>query len=168
MSCKEPIEKPEPRWRWAIITLHPRLPSEDEQKARARAWGLIEEKIAGEDVSAIIRDDARKVKRTTNWSGALPKRATFIANARAAHAQKPVTGEVFFATPLCVGFGPGHARQTIEALWSAGLDVYVHSGPAIYKAGDDITELLARVQSEANTKHVREHRARQPKTKRKS
>lgn len=51
---------------------------------------------------------------------------------------------------------------------SAGLGVYVHSGPAIYKAGDDLTELLARVQADANTKYVSKHRAKTPKTKPKS
>jgi hypothetical protein len=151
--------------RWAIITLHPSLPSETEQRARARAWGLQDDEIDGEDVAAAIVDDARKVGRTTNWPGALPKRATFIANVT---ALKPGGGQVFFATPMCVGFGPGHARQTIEALWSAGLGVYVHSGPALYREGDDLTELLARVQADANTKYVSKHRAKKPKAKPKS
>jgi hypothetical protein len=161
-ASKEASERPP---RWAIITLHPSLPSETEQRARARAWGLPDDEIDGEDVAAVIKDDARKVGRTTNWPGALPRRATFIANVK---ALKPEGGQVFFATPMCVGFGPGHARQTIEALWSAGLSVYVHSGPAVYKAGDDLTELLARVQADANTKYVSKHRAKKPKTKPKS
>jgi hypothetical protein len=159
---KEADEKP---GRWAIITLHPSLPSESEQRARARAWGLAQDQIDGEDVSSAIVDDARKVGRTTNWAGALPKRATFIDNVK---ALKPEGGQVFFATPLCVGFGPGHAKQTIEALWGAGLSVYVHSGPAIYREGDDLTEFLARVLSDANTKYVHKHRARKPKAKHKS
>ena len=158
MTCKE---APENSGRWAIITLHPSLPSETEQRARARAWGLAQDQIDGEDVSAAIVDDARKVGRTTNWPGALPKRATFIDNMK---ALKPEGGQVFFATPLCVGFGPGHAKQTIEALWGAGLSVYVHSGPAIYREGDDLTEFLARVLSDANTKYVHKHRARKPAT----
>lgn len=58
--------------------------------------------------------------------------------------------------------------MTIEALWSAGLSVYVHSGPALYREGDDLTELLARVQADANTKYVSKHRAKKPKTKPKS
>lgn len=162
MTCKEEIEKPP---RWAIITLHPWLPSQTEQIARARAWGLEEAWIDGQDFTAAIIDDARKVKRTTNWAGALPKRATFLANVK---ALKPPGGQVFFATPLCVGFGPGHARQTIEALWSAGLIVYVHSIPAYYREGDDMTEFLGRVATDANTAHVRNHRAKKPKTKPKS
>lgn len=162
MTCKEESEKP---GRWAIITLHPSLPSESEQRARARAWGLDQDAIDGESVSAAIVDDARKVGRTTNWAAALPKRATFIDNVK---ALKAPGGQVFFATPMCVGFGPGHARQTIEALWSAGLSVYVHSGPAVYREGDDLTEFLARVQADANTKYVHRHRAKQPKAKRKS
>jgi len=164
-ACKEADAKPP---RWAVITLHPFLPSETEQRARARAWGLPDDEIDGEDVAAVIKDDARKVGRTTNWAGALPKRASFIDNVKAMHKIKPMTGEVFFATPLCVGFGPGHARQTIEALWSAGLSVYVHSGPALYREGDDLTEFLARVLSDANTQYVSKYRAKKPSAKRKS
>jgi hypothetical protein len=161
-TSKETHERPP---RWAIITLHPSLPSETEQRARARAWGLPDDEIDGQDVAAVIKDDARKVGRTTNWAAALPKRATFIDNVK---ALRPEGGQVFFATPMCVGFGPGHARQTIEALWSAGLSVYLHSGPALYREGDDLTELLARVQADANTKYVSRHRAKKPKAKRKS
>ena len=161
-ASKETDAKPP---RWAVITLHPSLPSETEQRARARAWGLPDDEIDGEDIAAVIKDDARKVGRTTNWPGALPKRATFIDNVK---ALRPTGGQVFFATPLCVGFGPGHARQTIEALWSAGLSVYVHSGPALYREGDDLTEFLARVLSDANTKSGSRHRAKKPGAKRKS
>lgn len=156
-ASKEADAKPP---RWAVITLHPTLPSETEQIARARAWGLDEEWIDAQDVSALIIDDVRKLGRTTNWAPLLPRRATFIANAK---ALGPINGQVFFATPMCVGFGPGHARQTIEALWSAGLSVYVHTPCAVYRSGDDLTEFLKKVASDANTAYVSRHRAKQPK-----
>jgi hypothetical protein len=151
--------------RWAVITLHPSLPSKSEQIARARVWGLEQELLDGEDISALIVEDVQKVGRTTHWVGKLPKRAAFLDNVK---ALKPPDGQVFFATPLCVGFGKAHAMQTIEALWEAGVSVYVHSVGAAYKAGDDMAEFLEQVAHEANVGYVRAHRARKPKTKRKS
>jgi hypothetical protein len=151
--------------RWALITLHPSLPSKSEQIARARVWGLAPELLDGEDISALIIEDVQKVKRTTHWAGKLPKRATLLDSLK---SLKPESGQVFFATPLCVGFGPAHAMQTIEALWSANVSVYVHSTGAAYKAGDDMTEFLEQVSHEANVAYVRAHRAKKPKTKRKS
>lgn len=151
--------------RWALITLHPSLPSKSEQIARARVWGLAENLIDGEDISSLIIEDVRKAGRTTNWTAKLPKRAALLDSFK---ALAPGKGQVFFATPLCVGFGPAHAMQTIEALWSAGLDVYVHSVGANYRAGDEMEEFLAHVAHEANVAYVRAHRARKPKTKRKS
>lgn len=150
--------------RWAIITLHPALLSKTEQIARARAWGIKEELIEGDDKSALIFEDARKVKRTTNWPASLPRRAAFIENMR---FLEPENGQVFFATPLCVGFGPAHARQTIEAMWSVGLSVYVHSLGALYKEGDDLTDFLELVKVQANAWHQQASRDRKPKTKRK-
>lgn len=143
--------------KWAIITLHPSLPSKSEQLARARAWGVTESLIDHCDTNLVI-DDVRRERRTTKWSDKLPRRAEFIADMT---AFKPPEGAVFFATPLCVGFGRAHAEETIEALWSAGLAVYVHSVGALYRAGDDMEEFLDTLESEANTAYVRAHRARQ-------
>ncbi len=143
--------------KWAIVTLHPSLPSKTEQFARMRAWGLPESTICGNDISAMVVDDVRKEKRTTNWTGKLWNRAVFIDGMR---DLKPEGDKVFFATPLCVGFGPAHAKQTIEALWGAGMQVYVHSLAALYISGDDLEDLLAHVDREASTARVRAHRAR--------
>lgn len=154
MTCKEEGQKP---GKWAIVTLHPHLPSETEQVARARAWGIAEEELEGMDVSPVIIDDVRKVKRTTNWAPKLTGRAIFIDSMK---ALKPEGDTVFFATPLCVGFGRSHAMETIETLWSIGMHVYVHSVGAIYKAGDDMSQFLDMVASEANTAYVRVHRSR--------
>lgn len=154
--------------KWAIITLHPSLPSRTEQVARARAWGLDEELLEDLDVSAIIEDDVRKETRTTNWQGRLSERARFIDQMK---IMEPDGGTVFFASPLCVGFGEAHARQTIEALWGVGFAVYVHTLGAMYKAGDDLTEFLAHVVREANAVYARNWRKRKsepaPKSKRK-
>jgi hypothetical protein len=159
---KEVTENP---GRWAVITLHPALLSKTEQVARARAWGLPHDAIDSEDVSALIVDDARKVGRTTNWPAKLPKRAAFMEHMA---LLKPVDGQVFFATPLCVGFGKVHAQQTIEALWAAGLSVYVHSVCAVYEAGDDLTDFMGLVKTTANAWYQRASRSRQPKRKSKS
>ncbi len=123
-----------------------------------RAWGLPESTLYGLDVSAILLEDARKVKRTTNWPAKLPLRAQFIEGLR--ENKRDGEGEqVFFAAPLCIGFGQAHARQTIEAIWNAGAAVYVHTLGALYVAGDDITDLLAHVEREASTARVRKSRA---------
>lgn len=145
--------------KWAIITLHPSLPSLTEQLARLRAWGVPEKTLDGGDVCAMVVDDVRKQKRTTNWPAALKNRADFFAGLKTKDMK--ATGEkVFFATPHCIGFGQAHARQTIEALWAADRQVYVHSIAALYVAGDDIEDLLVHVEREATTARVRRHRAR--------
>jgi hypothetical protein len=154
MACKEAAGK------WAIITLHPHLPSRSDQIAKARAWGVIERELSGMDAGAIVLDDVRHVKRTTNWSGKLLERETFIQRAGAAGLYDQT---VFFATPLCIGFGPAHARETIEALWGVGMQIYVHSDNAVYRMADDITDLLERVSHEANVAYQRVFRQRKAK-----
>lgn len=149
-----------PVLKWAIITLHPSLPSEEEQLAGAFVWGLMSEKIGGEiNVGPFTREDVRKVK-TTNWPGQLPKRAAFIAR-RAREREEGIEGvEVFFASPLCVGFSKAHAEQTVRALWDAGCAIYVHLLAQTYREGDDIANLLQKVEREAQTAHTRLHRKR--------
>lgn len=142
--------------KWAIITLHPSLPSRTEQVARARAWGLDEELLEDLDVSALIEDDVRKETRTTNWQARLSERARFIDQMKII---QPSGDTVFFASPLCVGFGEAHAKQTVEALWAVGFSVYVHTLGAIYKAGDDLTEFLVAVTREANAAYAKKWRS---------
>ncbi len=145
--------------KWAIVTQHPRLPSRAEQIARARAWGVDESALGRADVSALIEDDARKVKRTTAWMAHLPERGRFIEVMR---ALKPAGDTVFFATPLCVGFTPKVARETVDGLWDAGMRVYVHSvtgnGGAIYQAGDELTEFMDMIAKAQNAAHQRAFR----------
>lgn len=157
-KCKEVTK-------WAMITLHPWLPSEAEQIARARAWGMMESKLDGMDVSPFMIDDVRKVKRTTNWPKFLTERFAFIG--RMTKVQ-PLGDHMFFATPLCVGFSENLACQTIEALWGVGMLVYVHSIGVLYQSGDDISEFLRQVGRDANAAHVRDSRGRQSKRKPKS
>ena len=143
--------------KWAIITLHPWLPSRAEQVARARAWGVDDSAIDGQAVGAVITDDVRNVRRTTNWPAHLRERTFFLKKWR---AYNPVGDAVFFATPLCVGFTEKMAQETIEALWAAGMKVYVHSTGALYVAGDSLTEFLRQVANDANAAHVRSSRRR--------
>lgn len=148
--------------KWALITLHPSLPSETEQLAAARAWGLrVTGKVGDIDMGPFAREDVRKVKRTTNWPSKLPERARFIARRKIENEAGIEDVDVFFATPLCVGFSPAHAEQTMRALWDAGVSVYVHSINKLYQAGDDLTDFLRKVGAEANTSHVRAHRKRE-------
>lgn len=152
--------------KWVVITLHPWLPSHAEQLARARAWGVPEIMAGKLDISTVIVDDVRKVKRTTNWMSRLPERAAFLKQARAFQAHGDT---VFFATPLCVGFSARLAEQTIRELWAAGMHVYVHAvhgnGSALYVEGDDLTEFLEAVSAQANAAHQRDYRAaRSPKS----
>ncbi len=145
------------RGKWAIVTLHPSLPSRTEQIARARAWGVNESQVGRIDTSALVIEDVRKESRTTNWVSKLPLRAQFAADMRRLGFKGDT---VFFATPMCVGFGPGHAAHTLAELWGAGLQVYVHSVGAIYRAGDDMTEFFADLEREASAAYVRAHRKR--------
>lgn len=161
-ACKKEVR---PARKWAVITLHPWLPSLAEQIARARAWGLSETEVEGEPVGGVIKDDVRKVKRTTNWPAHLVERVSFIGRMK---RLEPAGDTVFFATPLCVGFSAKLAQDTIEALWGVGMQVYVHANGAVYLAGDDLTEFLERVGADANAAHVRASRARKPKRQRKS
>ena len=144
--------------KWAVITVNERLPSKGEQIARARAWGVTASMLGPQDVSAMFIDDVTG-KRTTNWPGLLKERAVFLDTMG---RLLPQGDQVFFATPLCVGFSPAHARQTIERLWSCGMLVYVHTvrgnGSALYAEGDDITDLLDMVAAEQNAANVRKSR----------
>lgn len=148
------------RGKWGVITVNERLPSKAEQIARARAWGVTESMLGAKDISAMIVDDVTG-KRTTNWPKLLTERAGFLDTMGAI---LPAGDQVFFATPLCVGFSPAHARQTIERLWSCGMLVYVHTvrgnGSALYAEGDDITDLLEMVAQEQNAANVRKSRNR--------
>lgn len=138
--------------KWAIILIHSSLPSRSEQLARARAWGLEDR---GEQ-SAIVVDDISSVRRTTNWAGKMPDRAQFLL-------QIGEGWQIFFATPRCIGFSAAQAGETIQAIWNAGAEVYVHSAGALYRAGDDIGELLAKVASEQNVTNVKASKRRKRK-----
>lgn len=144
--------------KWGVITVNERLPSKAEQIARARAWGVTPSMLGRHDISALIVDDVTG-KRTTNWPGLLKERASFLDDMGTI---LPAGDQVFFATPLCVGFSPSHARQVIDRLWSCGMLVYVHTvrgnGSALYADGDDITDLLDMVAQEQNAANVRKSR----------
>ncbi len=146
--------------KWGVITISERLPSKGEQVARARAWGVTESVLGASDISALVIDDVTG-KRSTNWPGLLTSRAEFLD---AMGSLMPAGDQVFFATPLCIGFSRAHTRQTIERIWSCGMMVYVHSvrgnGSALYADGDDISDLLDMVAVEQNVSSVRKSRAR--------
>lgn len=147
--------------KWAIITQHPWMPSRSEQIARARAWGVAESNLGKADVSALIEDDVRKAKRTTNWMSKLVERAGFINRMQTYGFDG---GHVFFATPLCAGPTEKVARETLDGIWSAGGLVYIHAtkgnGSALYAEGDDMTEFYEMVRLGANAAHQSAYRAK--------
>ena len=152
--------------KWAVLTVHPWLPALSDQIARARAWGVVESELGGADVSAVFVDDVRRAGRTTNWPSKLIERSAFLENLD--HIAEPGQS-VFFATPLCVGFSAKVAQWTVEAIFAAGLRVYVHSvrdnGAALYLPGDDMADFYDQVAKAANAAHQSDKRARASKSK---
>ena len=144
--------------KWACITLHRWLPSKSEQIAGARAWGAHEDWLRGQEVSTTYIDDARALERTTKFTDKLPERAALIA---ALYKGAPVPSQVFFRSPLCVGFSAGHAQETIESIWAQDALVYVQTLDVLLRAGDDIPDLLAQITREAKAKHQTDWRKRE-------
>ncbi|WPZ28995.1 hypothetical protein T8A63_15380 [Sulfitobacter sp. OXR-159] len=154
-------ETPSKSNKFALVTLHPWLPSEATQIAQARTWGIPEDLLGEADVSPVFVEDVRKAKRTTNWPGKLPLRADFFKRMA---ALKLNGGQVFFSTPLAVGFSEKHARHTLDQCFGIGMSVYIHTlkdnGPALFMPGDDMAEFIASVGALANAAAVRATRAR--------
>lgn len=147
--------------KFALVTLHPWLPSEATQIAQVRAWGIPELLVDGQDISSVFVDDARKVGRTTNWIAKLTERADFFERMS---SLKFSGVEVFFSTPLAVGFSEKHARDTLYKCFGIGLSVYVHTihnnGSALFRPGDDMSDFIASVGAMANAAAVRASRKR--------
>ncbi|NIZ59851.1 hypothetical protein DL239_02545 [Sedimentitalea sp. CY04] len=138
----------------AVITLHPYLPSEDDQLAGARDWGLpgLEEKP---QISRdIFRDDVRKI-RTTNWPSKLPNRDVLL---RVYRDSKVSEDEVFFANPLCVGFSQKHAQSTIEDIHRGEALLYVHDMRREFRPGDDLAPLWKEHLRQLKNAQMRQYR----------
>lgn len=142
--------------KWACITLHERLPSKVDQIASARAWGAVADWLAGMEVSSTYVDDVRGVS-TTNWPGKLVMRAALLT---ALSVTKSPRNHVFFRSPLCVGFTPKHAQETVEAIFAENALVYVGSLGLLFRSGDDMAEFYETVRLEMNAAHARLKRAR--------
>lgn len=150
--------------KWGVVTLHPWLPSKATQVAAARAWGVSESTLDGADVSARFYDDVRKVARTTRWQNKMPERSKFLEHL----SQIAEPGqEVFFANALCVGLSPDVARWTVEAVFAAGLLIYVDAGrdgrPMWLKPGDKMDDFYKLVKAAANAAHQADNRKRKRK-----
>lgn len=61
-----------------------------------------------------------------------------------------------------MGFSASHAQETIDAIWAKGGLVYVQTLDALHRAGDDISDMLTQITSEAKAKHQADWRKRQP------
>lgn len=141
---------------WGVVTAHKYLPDPKVQAAQAREWGVAESWLGGADVSALIVDDARRAVRSTSWRRQLPERADWLQRIQFLR----IDGDtVFFATPLCVGWSVKQVKETVEALWSAGASVYIHSEGVTLAEGDDLEALLALVSRQANAAAVASHRS---------
>lgn len=143
-------------FKWACITVHPSLPSKAAQIAGARAWGAHPDWLMGVDVSSTYVDDVSAVGRTTRWEDKLPMRDALIT---ALSVQPGPQNQVFFKTPLCIGFTEKHAADTLERIFAYGALVYVQSEAALYRNGDDVSDLLEAVGREAKAAIQRRYRA---------
>lgn len=101
-------------------------------------------------------DDASAVGRTTRWDDKLPLRYTLIA---ALSVQPGPHNQVFFRTPLCIGFTEKHAADTLVRIFAQGALVFVQTETALYRDGDDLADLLGAVSSESKAVIQRRYRA---------
>lgn len=143
--------------KWACVTLHPSLPSRAAQIAGARAWGADVDWFAGSDVSCTYVDDVSEVGRTTRWDDKLPRRDALVA---ALSIRPGPHNQVFFKSPLCVGFSEKHASETLARIFEQGALVFIQSEAALYVATDDLGDLLEAVARDAKAATQRRYRAR--------
>lgn len=101
-------------------------------------------------------DDASAVGRTTRWDDKLPLRDSLLA---ALSVQPGPHNQVFFKTPLCIGFTEKHAADTLARMFAQGALVFVQSEAALYRHGDDLTDLLDAVSRESKAVIQRRYRA---------
>ena len=137
-----PVEKVSEKYpKTAVVTLHPYLPSEADQLAGARDWGLPELQNGGDGKKRldIWFDDVRNV-RTTNWPSKLPAREVLLRQYRTV---KLPNNEVYFANPLCVGFSEKHARDVLATIHGTGALAYVHDMQREFRPGDDLAPFFA-------------------------
>lgn len=141
---------------WAVIAAHKYLHDPQLQVSQAREWGVAESWLGGADISALIVDDAQRAKRSTSWKRQLPERADWLHRIQTLRLDGDV---VFFANHLCIGWSVKQAEETIEAVWSAGADVYIHSTGETLTKGDDLRKVLEIISKQANAAAVASYRA---------
>jgi hypothetical protein len=141
---------------WGVVTAHKYLPDPKVQVAQAREWGVAESWLGGTDVSALIVDDVRQAGRSTSWKRQLPERADWLQRIQFLRIDG---NTVFFATPLCVGWSVKQAKETIEAIWSAGASAYIHSEGVTLAEGADLKAFLGLVSKQTNAAAVASHRS---------
>lgn len=107
-------------------------------------------------MSSTYVDDVSTVARTTRWDDKLPMRDALIT---ALMVPPGSQNQVFFKTPLCIGFTEKHAADTLAKIFAQGAMVFVQSEAALYRGGDDLTELLDAVAREAKAATQRRYRA---------
>ena len=101
-------------------------------------------------------DDACAVGRTTRWDDKLPRRDALMA---ALSVQPGPHNQVFFKTPLCIGFTEKHAADILARMFARGALAFIQSEAALYRNGDDLTDLLNAVRRESKAGIQRRYRA---------
>lgn len=140
--------------KWAVFTLHERLPPLAEQIAAARAWGLIGPRAFRADDRHIFVDDVTG-QNTTNWPGKLKSRERLFEAIRKSDESGHV---VWFRSPLCVGFTEHHARQTVQALFDMDAMILVSTIGMMFHKDDILDVLFERVKQERTASHARMQR----------
>lgn len=142
----------------ASVTAHRYLPPKEDQVEAARAWGVPVDRFPGVgEMSPLYVDDVRKLGRTTNWPSKLPMRAVMF---RELALGLGPDDQVFFYSPLCVGFSEKHARDVIEAVWDKDHMIYVHTLEALYRKGDDLAGFFDLHSKELKAAQMRDYRSK--------
>lgn len=102
-------------------------------------------------------DDVSEVGRTTRWEGKLQQRDALIAELC---LQPGPHNQVYFRSPLCVGFTRKHAEHILAQIFAHDGLVYVQSEALLYRHGDDFSDLLEAVAREAKAATQRRYRDR--------
>ncbi|RWR30470.1 hypothetical protein D2T29_12425 [Sinirhodobacter populi] len=142
--------------KWASITLHPDLPSKAIQVGGARAWGAVADWLAGMDVSTTFTDDVMAI-RTTKWTLHLEQRAALLD---ALSIAKSPLAQVFFRSPMCLGFSEKHLIETAEAIWATNAMIYVQTLDVLLRPGDSLADVIEPMERERKAAGTRRYRAK--------
>ncbi|MGH0003513.1 hypothetical protein ACQU0X_25845 [Pseudovibrio ascidiaceicola] len=140
-----------------MITLHKLLPDKSTQIAAARAWGIPQLSVDGNNVTSVLIDDVLNAKRTTNWKPLLPKRQRLLDYFAEYETHE---ADVFFATPLCLGWAEKLATELVSGIMRGGGSIYIHDIGLLYRPGDNLDGLWAEWHKQWKTVTQADYRVR--------